>query len=234
MKDIAKIKKLNNYIYMSFFLAFLGLAGTTLLTLLGSLSTYNEKQKYLRAGLVSETGVNIIAGFTYYYLINYLYQDGMPLENVMPIRYLDWLITTPFLILSFIWYSGYQVNKESGDPGLIKVDYTPLSYIIPLNFCMLIFGYLGESKILDKNTAFAGGIGCYSAMFYLIFDKYVKGKPNAIKEIYYPFLAIWLLYGFAYYLPIKSKNVTYNILDLIAKSGFGVFLWINSVNDLDN
>jgi bacteriorhodopsin len=228
-------KKINKSIYISFFLSFLALSGSTIFTLLGSLATYNKEQRYLKNALISETAVNIIAGLTYFYFLKYLYEFSVPLEDFTSLRYLDWIITTPFLLLSFALYAYYEKNKNR-EPGsdFQDVDFTPLSYIIVLDVLMLIFGWLGENKLMNENYAFILSFTCFALLFYFIWESYVKDNNDKIRDIYIVFVVIWSLYGFSYYLPVVYKNISYNILDMIAKSAFGIFLWITTVQDLDN
>lgn len=230
-----KPKGLNKTIYISFFLSFLALTGSTIFTLLGSLANYTAEQRYLKNALISETAVNIIAGITYFYFLKYLYEDSIPLEGITSVRYLDWVVTTPLLLLSFALYSSYVTNKNrpAGTP-FKNVDLKPLLYIIPLNIVMLFFGFLGENGYINKNLAFVLSIGSFAALFYLIWDKYVDGKDKSLKDLYAVFTTVWLLYGVAYYFPLYSKNIAYNILDMISKSAFGIFLWITTITDLDN
>ena len=224
--------KKQNIVYLSFFLTFLFLAGSTILTILGAVDEYDEDTKYLRAALVSVTCVNIIAGITYFYFLKYLYEDNIKLEDITPVRYLDWLITTPFLIYSFTLYTTYQNNKKNGlDESL---NYVPLSYLIVLSTIMLVFGFMGETGRLNKNLAFGIAIAAFIAFCYLIYDKYVdnEGDPvTTILIVYGIFVAIGLLYGLSYHLNTINKNVSYNILDMFSKSAFGIFLWISVVED---
>jgi hypothetical protein len=46
------------------------------------------------------------------------------------------------------------------------------------------------------------------------------------KLIFFVFAIIWSFYGIAYYLDIENKNIMYNFLDVISKSGFGLFMWL--------
>lgn len=226
---------LDKSIYISFFLSFLALSGSTVFTLLGSVADYDKDQRYLKNALISETAVNIIAGITYFYFLKYLYEDSIPLEGITSVRYLDWLITTPLLLLSFALYSSYVTNKNREEgTTFVDVDFTPLTYIIPLNFLMLLFGYFGENGYMNKHTAFVISIGFFAILFYFIWDSYIRDKDESLGPLFGVFAAVWLLYGFAYYLPIYSKNIAYNILDMISKSAFGIFLWLTTVTDLDN
>ena len=115
-----------------FFCSFLFLSGSTLITLLAAISANGNKQSYLKNALISESAVNIIASVTYYYFMVYLYADKLTLENVTSIRYLDWVFTTPLLLISFVLYTAHSSGKEG------SLDFTPLIYIIILNLGMLL------------------------------------------------------------------------------------------------
>ena len=212
---------MTNPVYMSFLLAFLALSGTTVITFLASFTEEAERYRYLKGALVSETCVNVIAGFTYIYFMRYLYDSNITLSNVTPLRYIDWFLTTPFLLLSFALFSSYSYEKNE------TVDMIPLIYIIALNWGMLVCGGLGETKKLNSGTAFILGFGFYSGLMYLLYDKYVKGKGEENEVLFIVFAIIWGLYGVSYLLPLEWKNISYNILDTISKSGFGVFIWFN-------
>ena len=179
----------------------------------------------LRQALVSETSVNIIASVTYYYFVSHLYSNKLALENLTPIRYLDWVFTTPLLLLSFVLITNYSSSEGE------TIDLEPLIYIIILNMGMLLFGFLGEKGIMNFWNAFFLGAGCYAGLMYLLYDKYVKNEDEGSKILYGVFVAIWGLYGVSYHLPIRKKNIAYNILDLVSKAGFGVYIWLKLITE---
>lgn len=226
---------LNSPVYLSFFLSMLALSGSTIFTVLGSLADYNKEQRYLKNALISETVVNVIAALTYLYFMQYLYENKIKLENITSIRYLDWVITTPLLLLSFALYSSYITNKnrKAGTP-FEDVKFSPLIYIIILNLFMLLFGFLGETKQINKHIGFGISVLFFIVLFYFIYEDYVKGKDDSLQPLFIVFTIVWFLYGLAYYLPTIRKNIAYNILDMISKSAFGIFLWFSTITDLDN
>ena len=220
---------------MSFLLTFLGLTGTIVFTAFGAFDEFSEKEKHLRSALITETAVNIIAGVTYTYMIKYLNEKSIVPGEITSIRYLDWLLTTPFLILSFMFYSNYVENKHTKkDEKIIKVNYTPLAWILPLNIIMLVFGFLGEENQISNTLSLVGGFGAFIGLFVAIWDAYVKDKPEEMETIFIPFLIVWLLYGVAFLLKGDAKEISYNFLDLISKTGFGIFLWGNNVDRENN
>tara|TARA_Y100000592_G_scaffold58947_1_gene92311 strand:- start:3 stop:740 length:738 start_codon:yes stop_codon:yes gene_type:complete len=233
-KGVNKVD-LNSPVYLSFFLSMLALSGSTIFTVLGSLADYNKEQRYLKNALISETVVNVIATLTYVYFMQYLYENKIKLENITSIRYLDWVITTPLLLLSFALYSSYTTNKgRKAGTSFQDVDFTPLIYIIILNLFMLLFGFLGETNQINKHIGFTISVIFFIILFYFIYTDYVQDKDESLTPLFGVFTAVWFLYGVAYYLPVIKKNIAYNILDMISKSAFGIFLWFSTITDLDN
>ena len=96
---------------------------------------------------------------------------------------------------------------------------------------MLLFGFLGETGKYGFYQCFLLGFLCYAGLMYFLYDKYVKDENEGAKILYGIFLTIWGLYGVSYLLPLRQKNISYNILDLISKAGFGVFIWLSMVSD---
>jgi len=88
---------------------------------------------------------------------------------------------------------------------------------------MLIFGYLGETKIIDTLTGVVLGFIPFLIYFYMIYINYVRQTTTGWKLCFY-FFFFWSLYGVAALLPYYVKNTFYNILDLFAKNFFGLFL----------
>jgi bacteriorhodopsin len=215
---------LTNPMYISFFASFLALSGTTVITFLASFTEEAKNNKYLRGSLISETCVNIIAGFTYTYFLKFLADKKLQLENVTTIRYIDWFLTTPLLLVSFAFYTAYTNDKTTGLDGL------PLTYIIVLNILMLVAGFLGETKRIGLYPGFFLGFAFFAPLMYFVYDKYVKdseGDSNLI--VFILFVIVWGLYGFAYLLNTKWKNISYNTLDVISKAGFGMLIWLSIV-----
>lgn len=213
----------NNPVYISFFTTFLALSGTTIITVLATYSETVKAEKYIQNALISETCVNIIAGLTYYYFIKYLYTDKLQLEFLTGVRYIDWFLTTPLLLLSFTLYLTWEYNNKTGENK--KYDITPLAYIIPLNLLMLVFGYLGETKKISLTKGFILGMIFFGLLMYFVYRDYVN--EDSLVKYFWIFTAVWFLYGIAFLLSLKAKNITYNFLDLVSKAGFGIFLWIS-------
>jgi len=173
-----------------------------------------------------EVFVQLIQGTFYLWLVcNY-----KEIHNVTPKRYADWVITTPLMLISLIIYLIYLKYKETGLNtsklelfALLGKNSTVLSYVIYLDLLMLLFGYLGETKIINTLTGVVLGFIPFLIYFYIIYINYVRQTVTGWK-LYLYFFFFWSLYGVAALLPYYIKNTFYNILDLFAKNFFGLFL----------
>jgi len=192
----------------TFTLTFLLLSFSTVLTGIESLKTENLK---LRTVLTLETFISLVAGYIYYkYLLNQ--PDD---ETATNYRYLDWFITTPFLLLSLC----VILNNEENFP------WAPMIAIIILNQLMIIFGYISE-KTIYKTNAYIISTLCLIGIF-LIIGFYFKAYN---KSIFWFFVVLWSCYGIIYFLPKEIRTPLNNILDLIAKVGFGFWTWLVAVD----
>jgi hypothetical protein len=176
--------------------------------------------------LLLEVFVQLIQGSFYVWLVcNY-----KEIHNVTPKRYADWVLTTPMMLISLIVYLIYLKHSEKGiDTSklelfkLITENSTTISYVVYLDWLMLIFGYLGETKIINTTMGVILGFIPFLMYFYMIYANYVRQTTTGWKLCLY-FFFFWSLYGIAALLPYYLKNTFYNILDLFAKNFFGLFL----------
>lgn len=235
-EDNIKVKS-TEAIYFTFFTAYIALAGTTVITFIASLGdNFDANTKNLKYSLISETCVNVIAGLTYTYIMTLLDGKGLSLNKVTPIRYIDWFLTTPLLLLSLVLYITHQDNKSGREKDINYVNKVPnykgLAYIIPLNFLMLIFGYLGETGKMDRMRALYLGFAAYTGMFAGIYQEYIKDNNySGAKALYGVFAFVWALYGLSYLLDTVYKNIAYNFLDVVSKAGFGILIWVSSFEE---
>lgn len=175
--------------------------------------------------LILELIVQFIEGTFYVY---WLYNFNN-IFNITPNRYFDWVITTPTMLITLIFYIIFLNYRENNIDT--KLDFFTLFYdnfftliiVLLLNWTMLLFGYLGEIKILPLFTAISLGFIPFFIYFFIIYTQYTTFTFNG-HTIYFYFLFFWTLYGIAALLPYNIKNTFYNILDLFAKNFFGIFL----------
>jgi bacteriorhodopsin len=175
--------------------------------------------------LVLELVVQVVEGSFYIWL----FRNFNSISNITPNRYIDWFITTPTMLTTLIIYLIYLNNKDSGTNH--KLDFFELFYanfgmimtILSLNWLMLLFGYLGEHKVLPIITSVFLGFIPFVIYYYLIFTNFVS-MDNLGWQIFVYFVGFWALYGVAAFLPYYVKNTMFNILDLFSKNFFGLFL----------
>ena len=177
--------------------------------------------------LYLELLVQAIEGLFYIWLV-YNFDSVI---NITPKRYIDWIITTPTMLTTLIFYLIYlRYKNEKLDTtrlefsSLVNDNAGVLSKILLLNWSMLFFGYLGEMKILSTLSGVLLGFVPFLMYYYAIYEKYaVKSGEKGVKMFWY-FFFFWSLYGVVALLPYNLKNSLYNILDLFAKNFFGLFL----------
>jgi hypothetical protein len=178
----------------------------------------------IRQLLILELVVQIVEGLFYVWLLYNFYN----VTDVTPKRYIDWSITTPAMLITLIMYLIYSKNRDKGDTSdldffkLLIENASTISYILFLNWLMLIFGYLGEVKILPTITGVLLGFIPFLLYYLIIYLNYVRNKSGFYLFSY--FFIFWSFYGIVALFPYNIKNAFYNILDLFAKNFFGVFL----------
>jgi bacteriorhodopsin len=198
----------------SYEITFLMLICITIIVYTRSLNKQlNDKQilSLQLAGLVTS-----VAAFHYYYMIN---TKGSPVSY----RYFDWFFTTPILLIDLCIL-------------LDIYDYNFIVKIVSLNILMLLFGYLGEIKVISMVNSTILGFIPFILLFYMIKQK-MKDKNKYSKEqiiinnrIYYTFAGLWTLYGVNHLVTnMEIKNTAYNVLDLITKGMFGLYIYYVSL-----
>ena len=229
---------------LTFNLAFILLIGSSILTGFESFNTFPKDILPLKYILSIETCVTIIASIAYSFLIkSYVTNQNFDLTFY---RYLDWFATTPLLLISLIIYLSYLKNKYENDKTIETNDDTfniilkdkKVLIIILLNFLMLVLGYMGESKFMNYILANILGFIPFIIFLYIIWANYCN-KSNI--HVFIIFTVIWTMYGIVYFFGNNSKNIMYNILDIIAKGGFGLLVWyqviqyrLENINNLDS
>ena len=179
----------------------------------------------IRQLLIIELTVQIIEGIFYFWLA-YNFTKAI---NITPKRYIDWVITTPTMLITLIMYLIYLNKKVENKTSeldfltLLKDNSIIIIPVVILNWLMLLFGYLGEMKIIPVLLGVFLGFIPFLIYYYMIYINYVTQNTNGYLLFWY-FFIFWSLYGVVAVLPYYVKNSFYNILDLFAKNFFGLFL----------
>jgi hypothetical protein len=165
-----------------------------------------------------ELFVQLIEGAFYIWLAF----NVLKLTNITPKRYFDWMITTPTMLITLISYLIFINAKETNQTQgltLYSILTTNSNTIIPillLNWAMLLFGYLGEIKVIPVLYSIILGFIPFIIYYAMIYSNFVQ-KTNSGYVFFFYFLIFWSLYGFVAALPYYAKNILYNILDLYWK-----------------
>ena len=209
---------------LSFNATFLALAGTTLLTFGASISAGSaavKKNRPLMDALLFENAVNLIASYMYStYFLRHSPTVQRSFSDITQVRYTDWLLTTPLLIVSFAQIMDYYNRNEALVPA---TDDLPLGNIVGaiiLNFAMLAFGYLGETGRISKIAAGLLGFGAFAGLVAVM---KTLSTSTAANNLWIYFIITWGLYGVAYFVtdPVV-RNIMYNTLDLVSKVFLGL------------
>ena len=147
-------------------------------------------------------------------------------------RYLDWFITTPTMLLSTIMFMKYQEQKEKNEleskplttRNFITENKDLIMKIFGFNFLMLVFGYLGEINTISKYISIPIGFGFFFKTFEIIYNNYAN-FTNKGKLLFAFIASVWSLYGIAAMMKPNEKNISYNLLDIVAKNFYGLYIY---------
>ena len=179
-----------------------------------------KEHQILQSILATETIVQFIEAVFYIWLAYGLYK----MKDVTATRYFDWVITTPLMLLATIVYFKYLEKEklftffefiENNKENIIK--------IFGLNWAMLLFGYLGETKKMNLMISVFIGFIFFGLLFNELYQKYVT--THEAEHLYTFLIIVWGLYGVAAVMSMNVKNLMYNILDIISKNFYGLFIF---------
>jgi bacteriorhodopsin len=210
--DSKPVLKYGTLLNNSFMTTYIVLFGYTAITLIEALRTPCINTRHI---MNIETAVSLVAGIVYGTFLDKMKQPNFKLSEIIPMRYMDWMITTPLILLAVVLFYNTKLNS---------VDYKCYIIIVILNWLMLLFGYLGESKIISSMKGLLLGFFFYAAMLLYMY-MYIIPKGCSL-AVFIIFAVIWTGYGIAYMLKEEEKNIAYNILDIMSKAVFGVVLWM--------
>jgi bacteriorhodopsin len=162
-----------------------------------------------------ETTVSVVASLVYGFFYEQVKTGKYDLKTFTHLRYLDWVITTPLIILGLLLF----YNQHLG-----AIPWQTYAAIVALDWGMIYAGFLGEQGTISKWSGFWGGFAFLFAIFYMIYAKCMPKGSNP--AAFFVFAFLWSMYGVAYMQNEETKNLMYNILDVNAKALFGVGLWM--------
>lgn len=212
---------------------------TGIITFNGIFIKIPKKDAILTDVLILENIVQIIECIFYIYISYTLYK--IDITSVTYKRYFDWMLTTPTMLLSTVMFMYYKNNIVNSDTNtntnttrsFLKQHKSQIIQIFFYNWMMLLFGFFGEINLLSTIYSIPLGFIFFILSFYTIFSNFVSEKSQFFQQIsmdnkylFYFLLGVWSLYGIAALLPNLQKNISYNLLDIIAKNFYGVYIYL--------
>jgi len=202
-------------LYFSFYLAYVLLLTTATITFIEAMRSNNPRIRHV---MNLETCISVVAGY-FYSVFNEKIKKKIDWSEITKMRYLDWSITTPLMLLSLCLV--LSMNTKT------VIHISSFLFIVAMNYVMLFFGYLGETNRLGRGLSDGLGFVAFFVLFGTIFKQYVLPKYSLDNYVLFGlFVTIWSLYGVAYVLPDIQKNIFMNYLDLTAKCLVGIGLWV--------
>jgi bacteriorhodopsin len=227
----------NCYVKNSFYFTYVFLLTTGIITFIESL---RNPIPQIRHVMNLETCISIVASYFYGLFIKEIEtaeedaklktkstnEENVPPEAMLPtkkindMRYSDWVITTPLMLLVLSLVLSYE-NK-------IAIKLSSLFLLLIFDFLMLISGYLGEIGTISRASGTIAGYVGFFLLFGTLWNTYMSGSKvtNQSKIVFGIYFVLWTLYGVAYQANESIKMISYNILDLIAKAFVGIFFWL--------
>ena len=166
--------------------------------------------------------------------VHYLYMRdvwGATQSSPTALRYIDWILTVPLMCIEF-----YLILN-----AVKKVSSGILMRLLGGSVIMLVFGYLGEAKIMAYWPAFIIGMIGWAIVLYEIFvgeaSKVSAESASPALQSAFNALRLFALIGWSIY-PIgyvlqdpDTLNIAYNIADAINKVGWGVVIYVLAARD---
>ena len=196
----------------SFLVSYLVLLGYTSITFIEAVRNPSVNVRHV---MNIETTVSVVASLVYGFFYEQVKTGKYDLKTFAHLRYLDWMITTPLIILGLLLF----YNQHLG-----AIPWQTYAAIVALDWGMIYAGFLGEQGTISKWAGFLGGFAFLFAIFYMIYTKCMPKGSNP--AAFFVFAFLWSMYGVAYMQDEETKNLMYNILDVNAKTLFGVGLWM--------
>ena len=182
----------------------------------------DPKDEILRDLLVVEIVVQVIEFLFYVWLIYYFSKVS---RNITPVRYLDWAITTPLMLITLSAFLKHDGSTRMRLGDFLSNYKGSMITIVLLNAAMLLFGLIGEFGFLNVYLSTALGFIPFALNFKYIKETFLPSDEDKFKNaLFYWFVFFWALYGVFALMSYTIKNTGYNILDIFAKNFFGLFL----------
>lgn len=221
---------LQTFIQNSFNLVFIAFAATGIFLLIER----NSVSERFRTVIGVAATYIFIAAMNYYFMRD-IYASGIAAgETKFPthFRYIDWILTTPLMLLKFPLMLGLG---EKGRKFMVR--------LVSLDLFMIFTGYIGElfpTNVLIHNGMFLISCAAWITILWLMFNA-LSTLPDHVNEAVrqgvrtmglFMFLG-WAVYPAGYLAPLLGvppdvRELVYNIADMLNKVGLCVLVYITA------
>lgn len=209
-----------NVLKNTFSITYTLLLTTAIITFIEAIRTPNPRIRHI---LNLETCISFVASYFYSIFMTQINEKDVNWSHITQTRYVDWSITTPMMLLALCLV--LSMNTDT------VIHLKIIVLIVLLNYIMLLFGYLGEIKTIERIYATIFGFIAFLLMYFIIFINFVKPKYSRANYVLFGiYFIVWSLYGIVYLFDEEYKNMITNILDLTAKCIIGLGLWVYYTN----
>lgn len=194
-------------------------------TSIGLFVQVNAKDYIIKQIFILEYIVQIVEAIMYVWLSFSVINSSTMVQR----RYIDWFITTPIMLLTTIIYMKYNTVVKTSSLTFNKIIIDEQKNIVTIfsyNALMLLCGLIAELYPSYSKILILLGFYFFYKVFNTIYNKYVLN--NIINTRLFIFITtIWGLYGVAALMSVHIKNIFYNILDIISKNFYEIYIfWI--------
>jgi hypothetical protein len=129
------------------------------------------------------------------------------------------------MLFSTMVYYDYTNNPDETVTiqSFLERHWKEVLLVFAFNLIMLGFGYGYERGVLDLVSSTLLGFVGFAGSFYVMWESFASKSPENYPLYAFMFI-VWALYGVAALVSPLWKNVSYNLLDVVAKNFYGVFL----------
>jgi bacteriorhodopsin len=149
---------MEEFVKHTFTITYIFLLTTATITFIEAMRTSNARVRHI---LNLETAISLIAGYFYSVFVEKVKATPIPYNEITVLRYVDWSMTTPLMLLVLAMFLSSHVKKV--------LPLSLLLAVIGLNYAMLYAGYLGEIGQLERWTAWGIGFVAFFGMFGLLY-----------------------------------------------------------------
>lgn len=137
-------------------------------------------------------------------------------------RYFDWFVTTPTMLFSLLMYLDFMANDAVTVQTFTSTRVGPIVSVVFLDVLMLACGLLGELERIPRTSAVAWGFVPFVGMHGIMYT--ALPFTTAGFAILTFQCIVWSAYGVAALFDYNTKNIMYNLLDIVSKNFYGLIV----------